>query len=63
MVKCVDCGAETKNMVYDPNICKEVPLCNYCKDTFYRKCKICGQYYGLKEINLITLICNNCEGN
>lgn len=60
MAKCNDCGAETKNMVWEPNICREIPLCNYCKDAFYRKCKICGQYYPLKELNLVTLVCRNC---
>ena len=62
MGKCVDCGAKTNHTVYEPNICEKIPLCNYCRDMFYHKCKRCGQYYITKEINLVTLICNNCAG-
>lgn len=61
MAKCIDCGAETKNTVYELNIGGQVHLCNYCKDAFYRKCKICGQYYGLKEIDTVKMICNYCK--
>lgn len=61
MAKCIDCGTETKKTVYEPNVNKQVPLCDYCKDSFYRRCKICGQYYELKEIDTVKMICNYCK--
>lgn len=61
MAKCHDCGAETKNTVWEPNICEHIPLCNYCKDAFYQRCKICGQYYPLGKINQVTSICDCCK--
>ena len=44
MSKCVICGAETKGMVYDPNIGDKVPLCDDCRNTHFQKCKICGEH-------------------
>lgn len=63
MAKCIDCGTITLNEVWEPNIMKKIPLCNYCKDSFYRKCKCCEQYYPIKEMNLVTLLCTSCQSN
>lgn len=63
MAKCVDCGKETNNTVWEPNISKNVPLCECCRDNNYAKCEICGQYYALEEMNDEHTMCRICEEN
>ena len=63
MAKCVDCGKETNNTVWEPNIFEKVPLCESCRDNNYAKCEVCGQYYPLEEMNAEHTMCHTCEEN
>lgn len=61
MEKCVDCGCETKDMVWEFNIGELVPLCKGCQNDNYRKCKVCGQYYPKDEVGEEIELCESCR--
>lgn len=59
MAKCTICKKETSNMVYEPNIDKDVPLCETCKEDMFEKCTVCKQYYFKTEV--VNDKCENCR--
>lgn len=55
---CVICGKHTMRIVGEPNICKNLPLCEECEKQF-EQCQGCGGHYDLKELE--GGYCSNCR--
>jgi len=58
MKACTMCGKGTDNIVREPNICKDLPLCDDCKKQF-EKCTVCGGHYYPDEMK--NGKCSNCQ--
>ena len=58
MEACIICGKDTNGIVREPNICKDLPLCDSCKNQFV-KCAVCGGHYYPEEIK--DGKCSNCQ--
>lgn len=55
---CTLCGKYTENIVREPNICKDLPLCDECKKQF-EQCKECGGHYYPEDLR--DGLCDNCR--
>lgn len=55
---CTVCGRYTQNVVREPNICRDLPLCDECKKRFV-KCKGCGGHYYPEDLK--EGYCSNCK--
>lgn len=55
---CTLCETYTENIVREPNISKDLPLCEECKKEF-KQCVECGGHYYPNELREGK--CTNCE--
>lgn len=58
MAACILCGKNTEATIYEPNVCKDFPLCDECRRQF-EQCTGCGGYCYPEELDGGK--CENCQ--